>query len=265
MTRLHTPWRTIAALILLAVVAAVCVSLGNWQLRRAAEREGVAAAIQAGREQAPLRLAPGTPRGQLQDWRRARASGIWLDTLTVLLANRNHQGRPGFWVATPLLLQADSRSALLVLRGWIPRPPGAGQVLPPPAARGGQAIEGQLVSRVPRLFELWTFGGPSASALPQPFPAAGREPPQVQNLDLSDYARATGLQLLPVVLEQTSAEPAAAHDAALVRDWPLPSIDADQNRGYALQWFSFAAIAGAAWLVVAWRALKKRRVAPPSA
>lgn len=259
--------RIIAALALLAVVAAVCVSLGNWQLDRAAEREAIAQSIERGRQSAPLPLRADTPPQEFQEWRRAQATGTWLPHYTVLLDNRNREGRPGLWVATPLLIGGEagnSGTALLVLRGWVPRPVGAGERIPdltPPA--GMQTITGQMVQRVPRLFELWSFGGPGPSALPQAFPAPDGNLPRVQNLPLADYAVATGLKLLPVVLEQTSSD-AAGPDAIVSRDWPLPSIDSDTNRGYALQWFSFAAIAAIAWVAIAWRTLRKRARRPDS-
>lgn len=253
----HISLRLVVALALLAIVAATCVSLGNWQLDRAAERDAVAQAIKAGAQSAGLTLNASTPAEQLQDWRHAKATGTWLPQFTVLLDNRNYNGRPGLWVATPLLLDDASGSALLVLRGWLPRPVGANEHLPdltPPPEN--QTVSGRMLPHVPRLFELWNFGGPDPNALP-PALATGDAPlPRVQNLDLENYAGITGLKLLPVVLEQTSPEPGGPD---LVRDWPPPPTDSDTNRGYALQWFSFAAIAAGAWIVIAWRALRKRR------
>src|SRR5690606_22216622 len=156
MARPYLNVRRLAALVLLAVVAAVCAALGNWQLDRAAERDAISAAIESGRQSPPLALNANTPPAQFQDWRPAQARGTWLHSLTVLLDNRNFNGRPGFWVATPLLLDDATHTAVLVLRGWIPRPIRPGESLPdltPPA--GMQAVSGQMRERVPRLFELW--------------------------------------------------------------------------------------------------------------
>lgn len=256
----HISTRLVAALALLAVVAATCVSLGNWQLDRAAERDAIAQSIESGRQSAGLALNASTPPEQLQEWRQAQATGTWLPEFTILLDNRNYNGRPGLWVATPLLLDDDSGHALLVLRGWLPRPVAAGERLPDLTPAGGkQTISGQMVLRVPRLFELWNFGKADPNALPATFASSDSAPPRVQNLDLADYASVTGLKLLPVVLEQTSAD---ADGPDMIRDWPLPPTDSDTNRGYALQWFGFAAIAAGAWIVIAWRALRKRRRKP---
>lgn len=250
----HSRRKTILALLLLAVVIAVTVSMGRWQLRRADERRAVAAAIEAGRQQAPLRLSAGQGAAAYMPWRAAEARGVWRPKLSVWLENRNHQGRPGYWLATPLVFD-DGRNAVLVLRGWVARQPGSQQAPAVPAEAGPVTVQGELAERVPRLFELWSFGGAGAARLPA---RLGDGPaPVLQNLDLKAYAQSTGLALLPTVLMQTAASTSPAD--GLVRDWPGPSVDYSQNQGYALQWFSFAAIAALAWLVVAGRAWKRAR------
>ena len=283
MARPHTARRTLAALALLAAAVAGLASLGRWQLHRADERRAVRAAIEAGRSAPPLALSPGVPAEELRAWRPASAQGAWRNDLTVLVDNRNQDGRPGLWVATPLEFDQAPGHAVLVLRGWLPRPLDGGPLAVPPGPPGPQQVQGELASRVPRLFDLATLTGGQPAGLPQGWPGqpaadarAGQgardgvggeagpgrgsgpagEPPRVQNLDLDDYARATGLRMLPAVLEQ-GGEPGDG----MRRDWPQPSVDADQNMGYAMQWFGFAAIAAAAWMAVAVRALRRRRAA----
>ena len=286
MVHSHSTFRTVIALILLGALALVCLSLGRWQLSRAAERDAINQAIQAGQNAPPLTLLATTAVSELTPWRPARASGTWLHDFTVLLENRNYKGRPGLWVATPLLLDGTPRTALLVLRGWLPRPLGPDAQLPDLApAPGPQRVQGQLLGHVPRLFELWSLSGRSATQLPARLPATGSAPTMVQNLALYDYARATGLHLLPIVLQQTqeadaavlpsagaatgsaanastgatqAAHPPPVKSVPLVRDWPLPSLDSDKNRGYALQWFGFATIAAVAWFMVIFHSLRRR-------
>ena len=258
MARPHIFNRTLLALVLLGIVAVVCVRLGNWQLDRAAQRIAIKQAIESGRQSAPLHLTASPHPKDLTPWRPASAHGVWRHDLTVLLENRNYQGRPGYWVATPLILDATSNTAVLVLRGWLPRPDSLEQALPPiPAPDGPQTIQGELLSRVPRLFEL-----SSASQLPAALPDPAQPLPRVQNLPLDTYAAATGLKFIPIVLAQTDyVSPSDDHQppaAQLLHEWPEPSLDADKNKGYALQWFSFAAIAAIAWLIIGWRALRRR-------
>lgn len=297
--------RSIAALILLAAVGGICLSLGLWQLERAEVRDALHSQIQHGRQQAPLQLSASVAPADLTPWRSAAAHGHWSAAHTVLLENRNLDGRPGYWVATPLLLTppavpfsrndavtagsaeldavtgrsnasdflgrgpTSGATAVLVLRGWLPRDLQAAGVTPDiPLEPGQVSIQGELHAHVPRIFELWRWAGGAGSHLPPQLPQAGGAPAQVQNLDLSEFARASGLHLLPTVLTQThptdfaaasgaapgapapaaATAPAPAHD--LRREWPGPSLDSDQNRGYALQWFSFSAIALIAALFV---------------
>ncbi|MGB3424704.1 MAG: SURF1 family protein [Castellaniella sp.] len=245
-----TRTKAVLALILLALVGAACISAGLWQLRRAHEREGLLAAIEAGRQAPPQVLDAQHRDGP--DWHPASARGHWLNPLTVLLDNRNLKGQPGLWVATPLELQDAPGTAVLVLRGWVARPMPSAALPDLNAAAGTVQVQGTLLHRVPRLFDLGSLSGRSGNPLPHPFPAADGKPPAVQNLPLDTLAAATGLNLLPVVLQQ-----APTHDADLIQDWPGPSTDADQNYNYALQWFSFAAIALIAAGFTVWRMLRR--------
>src|SRR5690554_275431 len=259
----HTFYRTLAALILLGALAAVCVSLGNWQLGRAAQRDAIKAAIDSGRSQAPVSLHGDTPAEALIPWRPAQATGIWRPELTVLLQNRNHQGRPGYWVATPLMLHDASSTAVLVLRGWLPREAalGASQAALPdiPEVHGQATVAGELLEHVPRLLELWSWSDDGVGHLPARIPDAEGGIPVVQNLPISAYATATGLKFMPTILAQTGpASGSASQNDPLVREWPEPALDSDKNRGYALQWFGFATIAAIAWLIVLWRAIRRR-------
>lgn len=277
MARPHSTRYTVTALLLLGIAVVILVSLGQWQLRRSDERRAILDAIEAGRKQAPVMLTPATPSDDLTPWRVAQATGVWQPQFSVLLDNRNHEGRPGYWLATPLLLDGSSRQAVLVLRGWLPRVmPGQGDPALPATPQGPQTITGEMADRVPRMFELWSLGGQDQSALPATLPVADGKVPQVQNLPLDAYARATGLNLLPVVLAQSgqsspnaqssanaqsnpNAQPSQADGDGLVRDWPQPSVDFQKNTSYAVQWFAFGLIAAIAWLVVLGGAIKRMR------
>lgn len=253
---------TLIALILLGAVAVVCVMLGRWQLERAAERREVAAVLDAGRRAPPVVLTPGISVEELRAWRPAVAQGSWRSEWSVLLDNRNLDGRPGLWLAMPLMLDRDT--AVLVLRGWFERPIAGRAVANIATTSMPVEIKGELAVRVPRLFELWTSQPNAVASLPngwkgQVQPTFGEVDPQLlprlQNLDLDIYAQRTGLKLLPTVLMQTGGD--TLDD--LKRSWPEPSVDADKNVGYAMQWFGFAGIVLIAFLVVVWRRLRFRQ------
>ena len=69
---------------------------------------------------------------------------------------------------------------------------------------------------------------------------AGSAPsgPVRQNLDIAAFAAETGLQLEPLVIEQHSDS-----GDGLARDWPRADLGIERNESYALQWYSFAALA----------------------
>ena len=71
-----------------------------------------------------------------------------------------------------------------------------------------------------------------------------------QNLDPQRYAQATGIPVLPIVVEQTKALGTADH---LARAWPAPDLGTDKHRIYMLQWYAFAALAAFLWLLFTFR------------
>ena len=261
--------RVVVALVLLAITVLVCVSLGRWQVARGKEKAALLAQVEAGKRQAPLQVVASTPPADLTAWRPASAQGQWLPDLTVLLDNRTAGGRPGFWVVTPLRLDNSSEApttaggytgagpVVLVLRGWLPRQFPDQPLSAVPAPAGQVKVSGTVLSHIPRLLELSSLGAGKAAVLPDRLPA-DRQPadgplPRVQNLDVAAFARASGLTVLPAVLQ--SSQP----DGNLAQDWPAPPANTDMHRGYALQWFSFAAIAAIAFGVLLVRHLRFSR------
>ena len=104
------------AIITMAAVIAMLVtaSLGRWQLRRAAEKEAYQAQLDARAAMPALEghslLTPLAPSAQEElQHRQVVLQGEWLPQYTVYLDNRQMQGRPGFYVLTPLRLRRDTR------------------------------------------------------------------------------------------------------------------------------------------------------------
>jgi len=260
----HTKLLNLIATVLLAITAITCILLGRWQLSRADERLAIAAVIERGRHAQSINLNRADQADMLQAWRPAEAEGIWQPQFSLLLDNRNLEGKPGLWLATPLLL--PDGNAVLVLRGWFARPIGS-EVSPriqtPP---GQQRVTGEIALRVPRLFELWGARESAQSSLPEAWPAQGAalqtgerseetsRLPRLQNIDITELSKRLNIKFLPVVLMQKDTP-----EDGLKRVWPEPSVDSDKNMGYAMQWFGFAAIAVIAWLGFAWRILRRKK------
>ncbi|GAA4416909.1 SURF1-like protein [Advenella faeciporci] len=226
----------------------IFILLGQWQLQRASERRAIQANIEHGQQLSTLLLQDDTPESEWREWRTVSVTGVWQPQFSVLL-NRNHQGRPGYWLATPLLLgHAPHHKAVLVLRGWFERRIAPAPLPDFPLAAVTVTIQGQLLEHVPRLLELRSLSGEKQAQLPARLPLPGPDLPQVQNLELNNMEQASGLVFLPVVVRQMSGT-----EDGLTRDWATPPVDYHKNTAYAMQWFGFALIALLAMLFVGYR------------
>lgn len=213
--------------------AALTARLGWWQLDRAAQKNALQQALEQRRAEPPLplaALASDEAAALLQHHRRVELRGRWLDEATVYLENRQMEGRPGFFVLTPLLL--EDGSAVVVQRGWQPRDLlDRTRVVPPPAASGPVLLAGRIAPPPARLYEF----DPEATG------------PIRQNLVLDAYAREWRLRLRPLsVLQEEDATAvdggiAPAADG-LLRNWPAPAGGVHKHHGYAFQWFALCAL-----------------------
>ncbi len=211
----------IALSTLLAV--ALTLSLGRWQLRRAAQKEAFQAHIDAGTALPKLTSQALTVQGDqlLQLHRLVLLRGRWLAQRTVYLENRQMNNRQGFYVVTPLQLEG-SANVVLVQRGWVARNFIDRTLLPKidtPAA--SVEIEGRIAPPPSKLFEF----------------EASETGPIRQNLDMKQFASEVGAPLLGVSVQQLG--PASE---GLQRDWPPVEAGVEKHYGYAFQWFALSAL-----------------------
>ena len=228
-----TRWPTLG----LAVLVAATVGLGNWQRHRGAEKEALREQYELTAHQPTLELTAASADVAVLRFRPVRASGEFDGRRQVLIDNKVYAGRPGFDVVTPLKLARGDRY-VLVDRGWIAQGAYRSELpqVPPPA--GEISVEGRINLPPAHYLELKMDAG------------AG---PVRQNLDIDRIAAATGLPLLPFMIEQSGD----AGDS-LVRDWPPPDFGIDQHRGYMVQWYSLAGLGIVLWLALNWRARGSR-------
>jgi len=221
---------TIAAL----VTVSATVSLGRWQLSRAAEKEALQADIEVQAKKPPLEqadfLALERPAGMLH--RPVRLRGLWLAGQSIYLDNRQMNGLQGFYVLTPLAIEGSNQT-VMVQRGWIQRNfedrTKLGAVETP---AGLVEVTGQIEPPPAHLLEL---GKPEAAA---PAPAGEGSSAIRQNLDLEAFRAETQLPLrTDMSLRQTG--PASE---GLQRDWPAPALGLEKHYGYAFQWFGLSAL-----------------------
>ena len=230
---------------LIAVAAllgmAITLSLGRWQLARAAQKEAVEVAMAAQVGLTPLNSAELGALVRPQDvlHRRVQLRGRWLAQHTVFLDNRQMDARQGLYVLTPMVLE-DSSAVLLVQRGWVARnflERGAVPSIDTPA--GLVSIEGRMAPPPGKLYEL----GTASTGLIR------------QNLDIAEFTRESGLALLPVSVQQTGAT-----GDGLLRTWPRVAAGVEKHYGYAFQWFGLSALITVlyVWFQIV-RPLQKRR------
>lgn len=214
------------------LVMAICVRLGFWQLHRLEERRAYNSALRSATLLPLLQLDSATLQALTREParfvnRRIRVRGSYDPAGEIVLRSRAQNGRPGVHIVTPLRL-AESNLAVAVNRGWAPSPDALSvnaHLLREPGLRD---VEGVLLAI------------PSDPGGPQP--AGGTW----LRLDLEQLRKRAAYPLLPLYIQQL-APPSTTESLQRV---PTPELDEGPHLSYAIQWFSFAAIALIGFIVV---------------
>ncbi|RLJ38962.1 SURF1 family protein [Acidovorax sp. 106] len=246
---------TLAALVGIGVTA----SLGRWQLGRAAEKLAYQAILEAraampGLDGQALRDKLGEGGAMAADaeallHRAVTLQGRWLPEHTVYLDNRQMQGRPGFYVVTPLLLP-DEKTVVLVQRGWVARNfQDRTQVPRIDAPTGPVQVQGRVAALPSRLYEFVAGDSAQGSSRIR------------QNLDLV----AMGAEVQRPILTLSVVQLGDASEG-LLRDWPVVSSGVDKHYGYAFQWFGLCGLIALlyVWFQIVRRFFRPRRQRAPS-
>lgn len=231
--------RGIVGTALAFAVALICLRLGFWQLSRRAERAERNAILEERllQEPVPLEGLPRDSAGLL--YRRVTVNGLFDSRRSIVLPGRALRGTPGVHVLTPLMLHEGA--AVLVNRGWLPSPDAATVDLSGLPETGKVLIDGLAV----------------------PFPGTER-PGSVTRPAADEPARTDTFRQVWYTPDEAAlrAQFPYALGAVLVQALPsetapsfperleVPPLDPGPHLGYAVQWFSFAAIAIAGWFLV---------------
>jgi len=221
----------------LLVVAAVAFTtfMGLWQMGVYDERRDEDKANHATTESVPLQdlLGPDDPYTSNADYHPVTFTGTYGATdEQVWVKGREHEGRPGFWLVAPVVVDgvesdAGGRDpALLVVRGWSEE---AGEL--PPTPQGDVAITAVLQA-----------GDSRGSAFDaQTRTLDGIRIPRLVNEMPYDLYGGYG-----IVTAQDPADPAALTPATL----PDPTSDSTaglRNLFYAIEWWIFGVFALFMW------------------
>jgi surfeit locus 1 family protein len=230
--------RLVKLLAFALLIATTCVALGIWQIARLHQTEQYNAAVRSGLSAAPEAIGTLLPVGVDPDtvrYRHAEATGAYDVAHEFVLYGRTQADQAGNHLLTPLVL-ADG-SVVVVDRGWVPLDvdrPGAAEGAPP---SGEVDVEGVLFP---------SEGDPPSSI--GNAPTAGST---LSKIDLARIQSQLPYRVAPVYLLLQHQTP--GQRGALPIPSPLPELSNGPHLDYAIQWFTFAAIALVGFLVLALR------------
>ena len=226
--RLDLEWRI--SLLTLVLLPAL-VLLGFWQLQRADEKATLATTWEMRRHQ------PAVPLTALDQhlpaalaYTPVELTGRFLQGRYFLLDNRINGGRFGYEVLA-LFEQRDPDLIVLVNRGWV-----AGdsvrEILPEiPPVVGNVQITGHV------------YVSPGSPYLLAEQVLGPGWPKRIQAVEMNKLSPAveasTGAGVYPFPVRINEAEP-----GALTVDWKIVNVSPEKHRGYAVQWFTMAAVLG---------------------
>lgn len=235
--------RTITFLVFAAVLAALCVRLGFWQLSRLDQRRARNADVEAQLRRPAVPLAVALHDSAVARFRAVEITGRYDYTRELVVTSRSRNGAPGVHLVTPLYGDGvPGGEAILVNRGWV------------------YAADGMTVDR-----ERWQEGDTATIAgyletfteavgpVSTPSVAHG-----VRRLVRDSVEQRLGEPVAPFVVVQRLGyvEAGTGGGATTVEHpWRLdePRLDEGAHLGYAWQWFAFATIAVVGGSVVAAR------------
>lgn len=127
------------AVVVVAVLAAGWLGVwqyGAWGAHRAAAERDITRARPVPIAQA---IGPDQPFPSDALGRPVDVEGTWVGGATTYVSDREHDGRRGYWVVTPLSVGGAGKPALPIVRGWVDRPSDA-----PDAPRGDASVTAWL-------------------------------------------------------------------------------------------------------------------------
>ncbi|HEU4584167.1 MAG TPA: SURF1 family protein [Gemmatimonadaceae bacterium] len=229
----------IAAVIALAM-ATVFARLGVWQVHRLHERQALNAELVSRISLPPTSVAELPADTALAAYRLVKMSGRYDYEHQIILTGRSRGGAPGVYIVTPLIPDSGG-TAVLVNRGFVYSPDAATISVPTWYEPEHATVEGY--ARPVPVHE-------------QSDPRSERNPMAWRDLDSARVAEAIPYPVARMyVVNLTPGERSLGAPTRV----SAPSLDEGPHKSYAIQWFSFAAIAlyGVGYLV--WLETRKKR------
>jgi len=234
----HKP--SLLVTLLFILFAAALLSLGTWQMMRAAQKTNILAAADLARASKALKL------DELDDvldaarqHSRVTFSGTYEPSRQFLWDNRVHKGQAGFEVITPVSTESG---LVLVNRGWVPLGSTREDL---PSVAITSAVQDKSVT-ITGLFSRPSKGLVNGAA----FDDNASWPRVMQYFDYTAMEMALGKALLAGVVQPQQAGGAKSKDAQealsehpefYTANWePTAAIGPIRHYGYAFQWYAMA-------------------------
>jgi len=224
--------RTLIGCVVAAGAAALFARLGVWQLHRLAERRAFNSQFERRLAASPAPLDSLPADTALAKYRRVRVHGTLDYDHQFVITGRSREGAPGVFLITPLRPDSDAR-AVLVNRGWVYSP-------------DASSVNSSLWLEPERT---------TVEGFVEPLPARMRGGTRSVSNSRAwrelDYARASAELPYPIepytIVELAKGQRPVGAPTRLT----LPEMDDGPHLSYAIQWFTFAAIAlyGALYLL----------------
>ncbi len=209
------------------------VYLGFWQLERADEKRVLENKLESRLSEKVLELGtppPASETGFLENeveidkvrYRQLKVTGTFLNEQQILLDNQIYQGKAGYHVITPFLLQ-DNPKILLVDRGWIPVGENRKNLPQIPPLLGQQTLMGTINQTAAGL------------QLKETLIELHKWPLRIPRIDFTSLAAAFSEQLYPFILQLSPKDPLGFNIDPITFN-----MKAERHLGYAIQWFTMA-------------------------
>jgi surfeit locus 1 family protein len=207
--------------VIAALLAALFVRLGVWQLDRRHERQTRNALITARLDSAEVDVAALPRDSATARFRRVRVTGIPDYEHELIYAARSYRGSPGVNLLTPIRIPGVD-TAVLVNRGWVYAPDGV--TVDEAKWRERDSTLTGYVEELPS-----TAGASYAS-----------RPRVIARLSYDAVAKAVPYPVAPVYVVMLGDSAIAPDRLARLT---IPPLDEGPHLNYAIQWFAFALIA----------------------
>ncbi len=225
------PFTTLITIGLLAML----VSLGRWQLHRAAEKQALYDSFASGTDATRSITETTQPLARYQ---HVEARGRYDESRQVLIDNMFDGERVGYFVITPLELEGGGWT--LVNRGWVPL--GASRAVRPNVSVPGNLR--QIHGRADHLPAAGIQMGGQPGLQP-PFPVVAGFPTHEEIAQLLHETRWTRASEV-ILLDATEPDGYARH-------WAAPGFPPMRHIAYAVQWFGLALALFVIYLVTNFR------------